>query len=437
MGLIAALHNFPSMPWHTVDGLLCSSLGLSGLLFWLERKTILPLFFCGLFSSAAVLCKQSFFLVPIFHVLVFVGVTVTSEKKNHTAKASIAMLVGLLLLPLSYILHLYFAGGLSDANQQLAAVSNGSSAFRAGIGPYLNRGSFVSFLLGSLAFKFVRGPRRTSAGFGILVLIFLINFPTSGWALSYKIFMMMAGIVTTSLSDQIWGKRSQLHGKSPLIVYALGGLIISWSTQISWGYLIPVLGFGLLIPSAVFLILDNSLAETKINHDLGTACLMLAVLLSGGYWPNASHPYREVDRANQTRNLSEIYAEYGPKLMTSAAHFEYHRGLKDILARATRSSPLARIVAFPVPPLFYILNSLRNPTSIDWWLPAEYVGNEARLVAELRQPKIVILLETRNSDCFALLGSGAIDSEIRTFSVLERNDQFCAVERVSAGKLER
>ena len=69
---MVSVHNFPPMPWHTIDGLFFSSitLFLMARVVRIKENSSLFLIFAGVASVFAALAKQSFYFLPILLIII-------------------------------------------------------------------------------------------------------------------------------------------------------------------------------------------------------------------------------------------------------------------------------------------------------------------------------------------------------------------------------
>ena len=90
-----------------------------------------------------------------------------------------------------------------------------------------------------------------------------------------------------------------------------------------------------------------------------------------------------------------IFPRFG-HLYTNASNYERMRELRELSTRFALSQGRAFVV-MPDYPLVHFLSDTRNPLSIDWFEPWEYLGNEDRLLREVATRQPVVLVEREPS----------------------------------------
>ncbi len=420
IGFALAVHNFPPMPWPTVDGVFFSSGGLTALLFslrgsparrgaWLAASSALV--------ALAVLSKQTF--APLAVLLVAYAAVEAAPSRSWYLLAAAAV-PGLVLAAGTAVALAAndalaaFAQQLSVASENVYVTKTPPEGLVAQMPQFLLdlwipgfKAYFRAFILGFGAVAFALGVLlavgRNAAVTGRFARAVEIGayasyalFPVSLLALlvppyasfnvlqaGQQVFWLVAGIAIVEVWRYTRLPQEPGHEGPVLLV---GVLALSWCASLSWAYQSPILGLGASGLIVHLWLPRESWRVDRLAIPAAALCVLGAFALL-----NYLHPYSDEPRSRHVADLGSVYPRFG-HLYTNAANAARFQELKDLSTRwATESG--SRFVVMPNYPLIYFLSGTRNPLSVDWFLEHEYRGNEERLLRELNGSRPVVLIE--------------------------------------------
>lgn len=402
LSLAFALHCFPPMPWHTVDGLWLSGLGAGALLItlkrWDERKNAFwPMLAGALLSGLAALCKQNFAVVPVAYfgllgLFVFLRVP-AREKKSAVRSIAWTMVITALLLILLGTRFL-----MSDIRPNLFR-QLGSSSTAGGSVLFYGFQNFLSFLyVPFFLFGYFVARMKKNRALALCAPILVVaacfdwfNFLRAGFCL----FWLVVG-----------GLAHRKDRGSVISFVSIFTVIITWAGAVSWGYASPILGFGLLAFPLYAVFLAENESRPAIWFLSLTAVFVVAAMLRQQWL----FPYREESRPKLVRNLAEIYPRFG-KMLTHDFTWERHEDLKNLM-QSLSEEDRKRVVVFSSNPLFNWLNNRVPAERIDWWTTREF-GGELEPLRQALIDKNAILVAYKNP----IYGNGC-----------ENNDEYTPTE---------
>ncbi|MDP5172683.1 MAG: hypothetical protein NWR72_20740 [Bacteroidia bacterium] len=363
---LVALHTFPAMPWHTVDGLFFASAGF----FLLSKNRRMWRLLGWVCLLGAAMCKQSFFPVPIMGLA-----WLLLDRGWNKGLAE-----GALWLGATVVAGLAWAWQMPGSPDLLWSWvgSSGSSGdlWEVGIKGYL----------------LPVGPAAL-----ILLLRWGQNrIPLLSWA----IILLLAGALA------FWAAKVWITGASQMPPFRLGHVLwwvavvealrltfarkkegyawlallgLAWCTSISWGYATPIL-------AATPLLWTFFRQEYHAWKNAMIPVLLLpafALVVAGWLFP-----YREI---NDFSGPSQELASYYPALRYVATGPAIKAELLEIAAIRDRYPGAFTIL--PNWPLIHALLGEQNPAPIDWAHNAEMKWEEfpQRYVEPLGHCHIVIV----------------------------------------------
>ena len=402
--LLISLHNFPPMPWMTVDGVFFASAGVTATLLWRDGRSSawLALATAMLFLSA--LAKQSF--APILgFVLVY---AVTAGIRRRDARVLLAAVALPTVLGIAFLVALYANGALSAFAQQLSQPTQmrptptnpWSGEFTAiAVKPFLlalTPGLAPLLALIALATAARDTSRRASSYLPLLVLALLVLaallMATDAYNSGFVVFYVVAAIALA----EVMRARAARPRPVPLVAYALV-LLASWCAALSFAYQSPILATGMTAA-----VIAPILPAVPRAVERGVAAIALLVIGTAWIVINLELPYRDVPRDQQTADLGEIYPRLG-HLYTNPVNAARHRELRDLVQQYALDRG-REFVVFTAFPLAHYLTNTRNPLSVDWLEEQEYWGNDDRLRAELEHSQPVMIIQRQIGET---VGTGA------------------------------
>ena len=393
--LLIALHNFPPMPWPTVDGVFFASAGVASFLAWRDGRRARWLVLSLVALTLASLAKQSF--APLMVVVGAYGAVVGFRERDLRTVAAAALppavLGGVFLLALVAAGALEpFVQQLSEPTQMRPTATNPWSGDMVAIGvkPYLVALTpGIAPLLGLVGIVFVQRERsRRAARFIMPIMVSLlvlaeVLMPEDPLSSGFVIFY---GVAVIALAEAM---RMRARGvDAPILAYVLV-LLTGWCASLSFAYQSPILAVGLAGP-LVAMTLDGQTGRFAN----GIAAAGLLVVMGMSVLLNVEMPYRDVARAEQTADLYDIYPRFG-HLYTNEVNVQRHRELRDLSERYAFATG-RNFVIFSAFPLAHFLTQTNNPLSSDWLVPQEYLGNDARLQRELETSGAVMIVQRQH-----------------------------------------
>ena len=395
-----ALHNFPPMPWPTVDAIALSTGAATAFLFSRSaggRRALALRGIASLLLGLAVLAKQTFALLALAYVVWALVETLRARSwSRFAASAAPGAFVALATLAL-----LAAAGALGSFAQQVvqpaqlrptAEVPWSGDLAAGGVEPYLRALSPLAVLF--FVAPFLLGWTR-DAGAARLRKIAVAAVAASLVAIAVEaqldvftggrhLFLLLGGL---ALAGAIrWRDTSR-----GLSLAAFGCLLaIAWSASLSFAYQTPLLGLA-----AGGVLVEHAWPRWDWPPERLAVALALGLTLAGVARIQLEHPYRDLPREAQVADLGESYPRFG-RLLTNAANAERFRELRELSTRHALDRGRSFVV-MPDYPLISFLAGARSPLSIDWLQPQEYAGNEDRLAGELATRRPVVLIEREPS----------------------------------------
>ncbi len=389
-GFVFGVHSFPHMPWHTADGILfcCAAL------FAASRGWPVP---AGILAAWAMLCKQSFLLVPLaILILIFVWRPRKSE--------GFLFILGWGAMMAAAFLFLY----LNGAWEQFRAMTTGQldirEALDAGILIYLRQNWLLPLLAISpwLLARFAgRQPVPWLAPCWCYLAILATWYITQvllqktwiGFGLSWPTLFMLLGAVCIFLPRIFLLPWSRLPGADlrwlPLSLAMAASLAVSWSVAISGGYKTPAMCATPLI--FCFFVIQAAMGGNVARLAWGTLACGI-IMFGAGY----QYPYVFPVRPLEMRDLSHDAGSVYPR-----ATWVYVDG--DMLARLAELKMLrekygANYKTLPGFSHAYYLNGDKPVYGSDWLIDWEINGDVDRLYNELVDKKITVFMERDQMD---------------------------------------
>jgi hypothetical protein len=394
---LVALHNFPPMPWTTVDGIFLASAGIAAFLRWHDGRSNRWLAAAVTLLTLSFLAKQTF--APILALAGAYAAFVALRQRS--LRVLIAAAVPPAIIGAIFLLALVAFGALQAFVQQVSQPTqmrpNGENQwtgdfFAIALNPYaaaLSPG--IAVFLAVLAGAFVLRDRQAqvaklASGLGLPLVLAVLVFAAlellvDRYVAGIVIFLAVATIGATEVVRAVRGRSTDV----PLLAYALV-LTMAWCASLSFAYQTPLLAIAAVAP-----LLAMTVTQAPTRFDRLLAALAFSVIAAVVIVVNVDRPYRETPRDTQVADLGEIYPRFG-HLYTNAFNADRHRELRDLSQRFALDEhrPFVVLNEFP---LAHFLSGTRNPLSLDWLEPQEYLGNEDRLRRELEASHAVILLE--------------------------------------------
>lgn len=391
LSFVVNYHNFPAMPWHTVDGVFFSVIAMAIAFSNTTSFGLLKCFLAVVFALLAALCKQSFYLTP----LIVIFFMLLSYPKN---KHGVVLLATVFALVFVFFVLSFFV----DLHAMVEAISGQASmkdlifaGFIDYIADWLTYNSIVfsgpvAVVLVLWLINELRGLRWSKR-----ILLFLVM--SSAWyciGFLYFFYSSVGRVGPEDFFDSIFVvtlivslvKFFLYRDCRWLVVISMHG--IAWGASISWGYKSVALFFA---PSILVVAIAYKELAGRTNNGYSGAMFALLAFILAFYFGN-----QNLYSLEGTVRKSDASVHMGQKFPS----------LYGIYATQSQLDSFEEVVAisnklggeFLVLPNWTFLNialGSENPIGIDWLLNAE-VGSKGEIVKE-RIEKIDYVLVYREA----------------------------------------
>jgi hypothetical protein len=351
IAFIFSAHNFPPMPFHTLDGLICAGAGV----FFLTRRDGYMSLFVGIsFMFFSALAKQSFYLMPVFGLL-FIAV-VYGWKKGALSLLYFALLF-LLFIAALYQTHL-----LNNFIMQVTGQTKIRDFIDAALFKYANISPLFPLITAGLFMVLIKTARLRSVdinyGWATVILVSLIILLNTlhyiyaeDKSALYPLWDYPQLLFIISLFVGI--REFEIKNKNMTVLLLL--LAVSWSASISFGYPSPLLFAAPLLFGIIYI--------TYHYFHFSRMRVLYNILLIGGlimFYIANQYPYMDSPRRLLTYDMGEIF----PKLSyikSSRETYDKYAELKSLVEKYGNN--------FKVIPNMMMANYLTNtksPLPLDW-----------------------------------------------------------------------
>ncbi len=384
-GFVVSVHCFTPMAWHTVDGILFGSLGFWALFRVGGRVGHL---LAGAAIAAAMLCKQSFYPLPI----VFAGLMVLQRKKNAWVWGA-AGLTAILALIFSY---LYQTDALEGFFQMTRGAASGRQAVQHGVLDYVRINPWVAaasaVLLPLPLWCLWRQPTARLHRLGLISwtfwLVLLAQFYLRAIGLRQDFtapFAQARVLFDLALAYGVWRVWAGQWGKGEALpFFAL--LSLSWCAGVSWGYNLPIL----MATPMVFAAMDISTRLWSANYpgrNAGWRSVVALAALLAVFRYGYEFVYRDGRRSDMTVEMGRIFpAMNGIRSDTASAAL--YLDLHDL---AERYGPM-----FKTLPSFSQANFLTRtypPLPLDWVVGRESNRDNTLIIEQMNRNRPIFFIE--------------------------------------------
>ena len=420
VGFVLSVHNFPPMPWHTVDGLLLSSLGI----FLLTRKPNIIWGILGFLSLVgAAFCKQSFYPAPLIGVFLLI-VCYPRKKMWMSLAGGFTVLAGVLFL-------LFLPEGAGRLfMEQSKGTGQLKDLLQAGLGTYVKPWLVLTLpaLLGVAILQKLAQKEKLPQK-----IQHFINSGNLGWLFWGGAIALIGGtsvkaLLTASHLPPQWGYPQVLFGFAlvPCIIglirkekkYAvlLAMLAISWCTGVSWGYAWPVLGFLPILGG--MLAYSKEILSFQPPRWLFPAALGILFLFNANLY---RFPYH--DAGPHAHHLGDLFPK-ATGIFVGATNFQKHQELMSLISRYGDS-----FAVLPAMPLAHFLNGSEPLLPVDWAHNAEanFEKNSSWLIDRLNHGPNVVFIEKdklHEAETSGKYGSALTAYVLENWNEIENEEYF-------------
>lgn len=421
LGFVWGVHSFPHMPWHTVDGILFAGAALwAAVCGWSLAA--------GILAGGAMLCKQSFLLVPPGILLL---IWLTRPRRREVFYCLAAWLA---LLTLVYGL-LRQTDALTPFLRMTTGQLDVREALDAGILIYLRQNWWLPGLavVPWLAARTVKKKLPAAARPAYLYLILLAGCyivevlrgkTWIGYGLSWPtLFMALGGICILFPGIFVTAWLRDATSPHPRLRAAVGlgvGLLTAWSVAISGGYKIPAFfAVPLLFSLLLVHVRMGGKARPLAWFALGTGLLIFGI----GYQYPYVFPVRPMSRAALTMDAGHIY----PKARNVKVDAEMYAKLAELKQLRAKYGP--RYKTLPGFSFAYYLNGDVPVYGSDWLIDWEINAEIEALYNELLQKKLTVFMErdqmdTLKADAYDRAGYSVPQRVRREWRIVEETPHF-------------
>lgn len=369
---VFSAHNFPIMPWNSLDGIFFITVGIFAWVFAPARWKMLGLFLVGV----APLCRQNF-LLPLPFLVIALG-----EWRN--LKAWIAAGLPSLL----YGAFLLAFGGLADALIQITS----------------HKGSLPNALLElSLGFSlpaFLIGAGMGGLGSGLATLARSILLRTLGVAILAGGLIVATGSLLLASRGHGWFLFANLLAVAPFLW--LGGrekfrcaalaLLMGWGVAISEGWPTPAFASGAIM-LVVLRFATEQWEALEVRWERAIANLFLALFLVvvavGFHRSRTQRIYYERSAAELTYDLSGVFR--GARgIYTNQNTYRFLSDLRKVERWIQKNrGPDAKIALLPELAQFWVSYPQPNPLASDWPIDSElnHVNTRSRVLQDIERAR--------------------------------------------------
>jgi len=389
-GFVFAVHSFPHMPWHTIDGIFFSSValyaGISG-----------HPFIAGFFAVLPSLCKQSFTLVPL-------GLALSFWFLRPRKREVIFFISAAGLTFLAYRLILQQAGAWDAFVFMTTAPLNFSEALDSGIFIYLRQPWWIP-ALAALPFLGLRLAKKDVPDWlqPIPVYLFLLAMRYIvkthmeqrwiGYGESWPMFcVILGGLCLLFPRRNLLPWLRDTESPHPLLrcVAGLGApLLVAWSVGISGGYKVPAF-FAVPLIFAL-LVLHARLGGRPLRAAV-TALVLGLVMFRAGYEYPYVFPSRPMPRASLTFNAGDIF----PKASGIYVDKEMYEELRELRLLRERYGPGYKTM--PGFTMAYYLTGDKPAFPADWLMDWSISNQPDKLYQILLEKDLTVFMEKDQMD---------------------------------------
>jgi hypothetical protein len=422
LGIIAfvySMHNFPPMPWHTLDGIFFACLGFFLLTRGPRPGWIAAGMVAMVLSAAA---KQPFAVSPV----VGLGMLFFLYPPKVVLKG-LAFAAGIGVVLLGAFLLWDSSGEVRAAMvSQIAGSSKPADLKHGALGGYIRPTiTWVLPVAGLwIVLHFVLRFKRT----GILMALILLG-GISAWAVlqAYSVHVsqyfiaprlgfyhaLLAGALLVIGLQVV--QRKELKAMSVLGAMAL----VSWASGVSWGYAMPVL-FSLpaLMAVVYFIGRVNDFKVPQWGYGL------VAIVALGAFFAANRYPYSDAHRPTLTYHMGDIFPRLS-HIYSNKNSYEKHAMLKSLHGKYGDN-----FAVLPGLPLAHYVTETKPTIQLDWEHDGELmfeVGTKAVLERLSTQQTTVFVEKSNKEEAFLPPGNykcSALEHILLHWHKVEENAHF-------------
>ena len=373
LAAIITIHNYPPMPWNTIDGVFFTVVGLYILLkkenwYWVGVATL-----C---ISFGVLSKQSFYFMPVF-----IAAYLIWNKSYIKLGTFIAFGV---VFAASSIGVLFVLGAWEPFIEQTFSFTSGGSFMEAGFKNYI-RATYQNWnwlLLAGVLLWASRKPQMTP-NTGITIVFLCIAGSLLYYYLgedSYhtvKAFMFQIWFLLAA-AYVMWSAFKSKEKKYRLLLLLLA---LSWCASISNGFKTPI-SYAVPLVISLFVYLQEN--RSNVIHRWASVAVLATFLAV--FWVGYQTIYNDSNRAELTYNMGDIFTRLSG-IKSDEATYKQYQQLKQLDAKYDNYTIL------PSMTLGHYVTNTKNPIGVDWVFNHHLADDIDTHVKMLEDKDVTVFLE--------------------------------------------
>lgn len=366
-GFAASAHDFPLMPWNTIDGVLFLTGGIAVLQLAEARGRWIGFILIG----CAPLFRQSFlFCIPPLLIVSGEGLRV----RTWLAVAAPSALYALVLGTFGALVEAIAQTG--SHHHSLPGALFAFHAFPKQIG--------VGLLGGSISVSLLMNRRQELRAVGALAYVVLLVLAAAligtnrhSWILFFAALVLvplLAAVDRSDATDARWNGRRTTA--------ALLALVVAWGSSISEGWPMPAIGSASLVAVALAAVMMNQLSPIVTGRNAATlvACTIAAASVTSLHIGRTMHIFCELPAAELKYPLDDRFRG-GQGIFTN-------KNTHDFLKELTESTDWIRsrgrrYAVLPDCAEFWATSAQPNPLFSDWPIDEEIQFVRPRFLHEL------------------------------------------------------
>lgn len=404
ISFLLSVHNFPSVSWHTIDGIFFSIFSIYFFISGIKDDRKIFSLIGGLMIMIAALSKQSFYPLPFIFLIAIMFCNF---------RHALFYLLGLFLGLFIFYLYLSFFGNLSEFLLQTSSTSNAIDAIESiYIGFYMEGIGLSVIIISFTFFNFIKyryslnylDPLLISVGIALLIrsLMSLANISVmKGQYIDLDAggFNTLLLIFTIVYFFKIFEIKNLNINLITLTFISLISLMIF--QMISWGYPKPML---FVLPGlALFLRFHESSSGFNFPIKSSLFVLMCSLIYS-------INLYRDSPKFLATENLGDLYPRLNG-IYVGKENYRSYELLKEIQGELKIETVL------PTFTLFNYFTEHETSYPIDWSKEAEMPKNPEYYFESLSGKKVIIQSGCDTRLCELVRGSSKKIKENHLFAV--------------------
>lgn len=375
LAAIITIHNYPPMPWNTIDGVFFMVIGLYILLkkdnwYWIALATL-----C---ISLGVLSKQSFYFMPVF---------ITAYLVWNKAYIKLGTFIAFgVVFAMSSIGILYALGAWEPFIAQTFSFTSGGSFIEAGFKNYI-RAAYQNWnwLLLAIVLLWATGKKEVSSviGTGITIAYVLIAGALLYFYLGQDSYHTVKAFVfqiwfLLAVGYTLYSAVTSNQKKYRLLLLLL---CLSWCASISNGFKTPI-SYAVPLVISLFVYLQEN--KSEVIHRWASMGVLAAFI--GVFYVGYQTVYNDSDRRELTYNMGDIFTRLSGIKSDEATYKQYEQ-LKQLDAKYDNYTIL------PSMTLGHYVTNTKNPIGVDWVFNHHLADDIDAHVKMLEDKDVTVFLE--------------------------------------------